>query len=71
MFWCINFFENTRDKMLKEQRECESIPFSFFFNTRKKLVYWKVYWKIEKKFAEIISLLYTRKFLRARYNKRI
>lgn len=31
MLWCINFFENARDKMLKEQRECESIPFSFFF----------------------------------------
>lgn len=33
MFWCINFFENARNaKMLKEQRECESIPFSFFFS---------------------------------------
>lgn len=45
--------------MLKEQRECESIPFSFFsfffFQYWKEIT--KVYWKIEKNFAAIISVL--------------
>lgn len=53
------FFENARDKMLKEQRECESIPFSFFsfffFQYWKEIT--KVYWKIEKNFVAIISVL--------------